>query len=333
MDTLLVLGTSAGVIVVQRQEESGQNRKPIGAGLNRGGNDLTNETITSLTVLGEVILAGTRRGVFRSDDRGSIWRESSAGLTIPHVRWLASHPEIPGRVFAATEPAGIFLSPDYGETWHSCPEVEGMRREYGWALPYSPEAGCVRGLAFHERRGYAAVEDGCVLVSVDAGETWQLAAGSRGRPDHFPQPTHIHSDVHSIEVHPHNPDWVAAPTGGGFFMSFDSGQTWQNCYPRCYARAVWWDPVDPDHLILGPADGVDRAGRIEETHDGGRTWRTASGGLEVSWLTHMVERFTQVEDRLYAVLSNGQLLTTSFPLLEWNTIFNEIGHVNAVASL
>ncbi len=330
MTDLLVLATSSGVVLTQKEAGGwrvidSQSPPPDPSSAMR--------PVTSLAIAAGTILAGTRQGVFRSDDRGATWRGSSSGLTIPYVRWLYSHPKSPGRVFAGTEPAGIFISGDAGQTWRGCPEVEAMRREHGWSLPYSPEAGCVRGFAFHGRRGYAAVEDGCVLISDDVGDTWRLAAGSRGRPDHLPQAAHIHSDVHSIEVHPHNPEWVAAPTGGGFFISFDGGQSWENRYPRCYSRAVWWDPSDPDHLILGPADGVDRLGRIEESYDRGRTWQNASAGSKAPWPAHMVERFAQLDGHLFAVLSDGSLLTKPLAGLEWETILPQIGHVNAVASL
>jgi photosystem II stability/assembly factor-like uncharacterized protein len=249
------------------------------------------------------------------------------------VRWLAYHPEVSDREFAGTEPASIYVSNDGGATWRNCPEVVHMRGEYGWSLPYSPEAGCVRGLAFLGPRGYAAVEDGCVLVSNDFGETWRLADGSLGRANHFPQPPYIHSDVHSIEVHPSSPDRVAAPTGGGFFLSTDGGESWQNRYPGCYCRAVWLDPEDADHLILGPADGVDRNGRIEETHDSGQTWSPASAGLEVPWRYHMVERFAQAGDHVLAVLSNGELIAAHLDDLEWKRTLPGIEGVNAVTTM
>jgi hypothetical protein len=70
-------------------------------------------------------------------------------------------------------------------------------------------------------------------------------------------------------------------------------------------------------LILGPADGVGRNGRIEETHDGGQTWRLASTGLRVPWRHHMVERFFQVNGDLPAVLSNGELIAAPLATLEW----------------
>ena len=122
-----------------------------------------------------------------------------------------------------------------------------------------------------------------------------------------PEPL-IYPDVHSISVHARSADLVLAPTGGGFYRSTDGGETWALLYD-CYCRAVWVDPIDPQHMILGPADGVDRNGRIEMTTDGGRTWLPASAGLKVPWRNSMVERFTQVDDDLLAVLSNGELFS------------------------
>ena len=61
-----------------------------------------------------------------------------------------------------------------------------------------------------------------------------------------------------------------APTGGGFYRSWDGGQSWEQRY-TCYCRAAWVDPDDPQHLILGRAETVDRGGRIEESRDGGQS--------------------------------------------------------------
>ncbi|HEX6034065.1 MAG TPA: hypothetical protein VFY83_06500, partial [Anaerolineales bacterium] len=272
-------------------------------------------------------------GIFRSDEEGRTWEEASNGLTTRHVRWMAYHPQISDLEFAGTEPANIFVSNNGGESWRACPEVAELRDKFRWSLPYSPEAGCVRGFAFHGSRGYAAVEVGGVLVSNDNGETWQLAEGSDGKPDlEGPPAPFIYPDVHSLDVHPSSPDLVYAPTGGGFYRSSDGGKTWKLVYD-CYCRAVWVDAQDPDHLILGPADGVDRNGRIEETWDGGQTWSMASNGIQVPWRRSMVERFFQADDELFAVLSNGQLLSTSLSALEWKRVLPNITGVNAMTAI
>ena len=145
----------------------------------------------------------------------------------------------------------------------------------------------MRGFAIAESgpnrgRMYAAVEVGGVLVSDDSGETWHLVEGSDGKPDLSREfGTMVHADVHSITVHPTSCEIITAATGGGLFRSADGGATWKNLYP-CYIRAMWVDPEDPQHMIAGPADGVSRNGRIEESFDGGWTWQSCLGRLESS---------------------------------------------------
>ncbi len=273
--------------------------------------------VTSVIAREGVILAGTRQGVWRSDDGGDNWAAASAGLALAHVRWLAFHPDVSDFELAGTEPAGIFLSHDGAQTWRAAPEVPRLRDAHGWFLPYSPEAGCVRGFAIHGQRLYAAVEVGGILVSHDNGQTWNLAAGSDGRPRFsVPAPGMVHPDVHSIEAHPSSPDRVLAVTGGGLYRSDDGGAQWRCLYP-CYCRAAWWDPHDADHIIFGPADNVDRGGRIEETRDGGRTWQAADANMPTPWPRHMVERLVAIGPDLYAVLSNGELWRALRAGLAW----------------
>jgi photosystem II stability/assembly factor-like uncharacterized protein len=321
MVTKLFVATRQGLILAKCREDSWQI----------AGRGLEEQPITSIAVTEHVILAGARQGVYRSVDQGQTWQQITAGLSIPYIRWLSFHPEEPALAFAGTEPAGIFVSKDSGETWRECLEVTALREQHSWFLPYSTGAGCVRGFAFHDARVYAAVEVGGVLVSNDRGETWHLAAGSSGDPGMHKDVPLVHPDVHSIGVHPDSADLVFAPTGGGFYRSVDGGAVWERIYPACYCRAVWVDPKDPNHISLGPADSVDRNGRVEQSRDGGRTWQLASSGLETPWPRHMVERFLQVGDELLAVLSNGELIAADFESHEWQRVLPEVKDVTAVA--
>lgn len=324
METALILATTDGVIVCEHSERDNSDWRETR-------HALSGREITSVIAREGVILAGTRAGVLRSDDLGITWQEASQGIATPYVRWLAYHPDISDFEFAGTEPANIYISNNGGESWRDCPEVASMRDELNWSLPYSPEAGCVRGFAFHGRRVYAAVEVGGVLISDDRGETWRLADGSHGNPSYPPQGS-VHPDVHSIEVHPSSLNLVYAPTGGGFYRSWDGGKTWSLRY-RGYCRAVWVDPDDPEHLVLGIADGVDYNGRIETSQDGGQSWQRADQGIGTPWQRHMVERFSRVGDDLLAVLSNGELLAAPLATLEWRYILKDIQDVNAVTYL
>jgi photosystem II stability/assembly factor-like uncharacterized protein len=250
---------------------------------------------------------------------------------------MASSAKPAAAFLVGTEPAGIFVSRDGGVSWNPNPELSALRDRHGWFLPYSPNAGCVRGFAIAESgprrdRMYAAVEVGGVLVSDDIGETWHLVEGSDGKPDlNRKYETMVHPDVHSIAVHPTSSEIITAATGGALYRSTDGGKTWKSLYP-CYIRAMWVDPKDSQHIIAGPADGVSRNGRIEESLDGGRTWEPASEGMKVPWPRHMVERFVQAGDNLFAILSNGELKLKPLKQTKWQPVLPEIAGIKAIAA-
>ncbi|MFN2130666.1 MAG: WD40/YVTN/BNR-like repeat-containing protein [Anaerolineae bacterium] len=326
MRTYLYLATGHGLAIAEWRDGMWQLARRA----------LPGRVVTSVTACEGLILAGTTEGIFRSDDNGATWREAEQDLTIRHIRWLSRPDPCLAFVLAGTEPAGIFISRNGGERWIPCPEVEELRDAHVWQLPYSPEAGCVRGFAVHgadpySARVYAAVEVGGVLVSADSGETWQLVVGSDGNPDlHRTYRSMVHPDVHSISVHPSSRDLVTASTGGGLYRSADAGANWRLVY-ECYCRAAWVDPEDPQHIVFGPADSVSKNGRIVETRDGGAHWRSASKGMATPWPDHMVERFTQDDGSLLAVLSNGELWSASLDDLQWQRILPDIPDVRCAA--
>ncbi len=317
----LYLATSAGFVGAQKTTTGWQIIR----------HSLEDKEVTSVIARERVILAGTTDGLYASEDAGMTWVEKSNGLAYRHIRWLAYHPDVSDFELAGTEPAAIFVSRDGGESWHGRDEVEQLRKQFGWWLPYSSAAGCVRGFAVHGRRLYAAVEVGGLLRSDDAGATWQLAAGSHGRPE-FGRPPggFIHPDVHAVAVHPTAADLVFAPTGGGFYVSEDGGTTWQCRYDNCYTRAVWANPGNPYHLILGLAAGPDgQHGRIEQTHDGGHTWAR----LITPQPHTLVERFYEVHQTLFAVMDGGHVWAADLQEMVWHTILTDTPAVNAVTTM
>jgi photosystem II stability/assembly factor-like uncharacterized protein len=326
MATYLYIATAIGLFIVTQSKGNCEIVR----------HTLKEKDLTSIAVSEGVIIAGTTDGIWRSSNNGKSWKESNGRLSIRHVRWIDRSSYTPMTFLVGTEPAGIFVSTDGGKKWGNRPEIGKLRDTNGWFLPYSPKAGCVRGFAVakpdnHRSRMYAAVEVGGALFSNDSGKTWNLVEGSDGNPNlNRELGTMIHPDVHSITVHPTSSDLVTAATGGGLYRSTDGGRNWQNIY-TCYIRAVWADPNDPQHLIAGPADGVSRNGRIEESNDGGHTWRLASDGMPPTpWPRHMVERFVQLDNDLFMVLSNGELWLKSLDKTKWHRILLEVPHIRAI---
>jgi hypothetical protein len=131
-------------------------------------------------------------------------------------------------------------------------------------------------------------------------------------------------------VHPSSPDLLYAPTGGGLYRSQDGGARWQQLY-RSYCRAVWADPARTGHLVFGPADSVNRNGRIERTSDDGQTWQPASEGLRVPWPHNMVERFLPADKELLAVLASGELLAAPYDTLQWQPLLPDVDDARALA--
>ncbi len=287
--------------------------------------------VTCISACGKSIVAGTTQGIYRSDNGGQRWQESSSGLSLPHLRWVSHNPEDPQSVLAGTEPAGIFISRDAGRTWLERGEVGQFRDDGEWYLPYSPEDGCIRDFAFHGDYAYAAVEVGGMLASADSGTNWNLIEGCTGTPDMPAPPTMLHPDVHSVITHPSSADLISACCGGGFYRSTDRGKSWGKIYD-CYCRAAWIHPSDPNHIVLGPADDVSQNGRVEVTRDGGKTWTETSGNLSSPWAERMVERFLPLPDELLAILSDGEILLRKSDGGDWVSGFSESAPVNAAAT-
>ena len=322
MSTRFAVATAQGVRLIEI--DSGQMRQ-IHVGL-------MGLRITSIINVNGVLLAGTLEGIYRSMDGGKRWLLSSIGLRERYVRSLSAIPSQSGHILAGTEPATIHISHDTGLSWRECREIAALRNEKGWFLPYSEAHGCVRGFAFHDFRSYAAAEVGGVLRSDNEGETWRLVPGCTGDPVARIPPSYIHTDVHSIETHHSTQGLLFAATGGGFYRSENGGGSWQHVN-QCYCRALWVDPHDPNHIILGSADAVDTNGRIEETINGGNSWRPSTGSLPARWPGHMVDRFYIHDGDLYGILTNGSIITSRIGKFDWAPVFPELTHVTGIVAI
>ena len=221
------------------------------------------------------VYAGTEpSALYRSEDRGEVWRELRGLLDLPsrptwsfpprpwtsHVRWIAPSPHDPDVVLAGIELGGLMRSTDGGETWED--HRPGAQRD-------------VHSLAWHPREPGRAYEagGGGAAWSDDHGASWHPA--DEGRDRHY---------TWSVAVDPDDPElwYVSASTGP--FAAHGGGNPQARIFRR---RNGGWDALagglpDPlptmpyaliaasDLLLAGFADG-----ELWESPDRGDTWRRA----------------------------------------------------------
>ena len=257
-----------------------------------------------LALAGEdVVFAGGRDGVARSDDAGGTWNDT--GLPHGDVFSVAVSPA-DGAVYAGCEPSMLFRSADGGGTWE---ELEALRRIPSaptWSFPPRPWTSHVRWIAPSPHDAallLAGIELGGVMRTDDGGATWL---------DHRPgaQP-----DAHALAWHPEAPGRAYEAGGGGAAWSFDGGLTWQPAdagRDRHYTWGLAVDPVDPDCWFVSASPGPRYAhtnGRAEAyvyRWRGEGPWEALGGGLPEP-LDSLPYALLARKERLFAGLGDGRV--------------------------
>ena len=131
--------------------------------------------------LGAVYVGVEPSAIFRSDDGGETWRNCEGLSDLPsaskwsfpprprthHVRWIATDPHAPGKLYVAIEAGALISSPDGGATWND--RVPGG--------PYDTHE-----LATHTQapgRLWSAAGDG-FFESENAGSSWRKSENGLG---------------------------------------------------------------------------------------------------------------------------------------------------------
>ena len=210
----------------------------------------------------------SERGVFKTTDGGQTWSnvlfvDDNTGATD-----LVMDPQDPQTLFAAMYQrqrkawgfngggpgSGIFRSRDGGATW--TPLANG--------LPQG-DKGRIGLDIFHgdPRVIFAVVEaagrDNGVYRSADRGDTWQAWSTLNPRPMYYSQ---IRSDpADAMRVY-------LLGSNRGFHVSNDGGKTFADVFSSIHSEdhALWIDPDDTNHLIVGGDGGV------SISWDRGQTW-------------------------------------------------------------
>ena len=187
---------------------------------------------------------GPGSGVWKSIDGGDTWTRLTSGIpTGPLGRiGLDTYRKNGNIVYASIEAAG--------------PPGGRGGRGGGGADTTAQGGGGGRG-GGGGGFGAAAGESG-LYRSDDAGQTWHKVSTTNPRPLYFSQ----------VRVDPNNPDRVFQ---GGVKMSLtiDGGKTTEgqaSLVAHDDVHAIWIDPANSDHMIIGDDGGV------STSYDGAKTW-------------------------------------------------------------
>ena len=209
------------------------------------------------------------RGVFKTVDAGQTWQKVLFVDVNTGATDLAMDPRNPDVLYAAMYQrqrtawgfngggtgSGIFRTRDGGVTWTRL--IEGLPKgDVGRiGLETSPvDSGVL----------YAVVEaggrDGGVYRSTDGGNTWEHMSPLNPRPMYFSQ----------IRLDPKDRNRVyLLGSNRGFYISDDSGRSFRDVFSGVHSEdhALWIDPDDTNHLIVGGDGGV------SISWDRGTTWQ------------------------------------------------------------
>src|SRR4051794_40188964 len=228
----------------------------------------TNPDIAFVAAVGHLWGSNADRGVFKTADGGKTWQKVLYVDDHTGAIDLVIDPQDPQTLFAAMYQrqrrawgfngggagSGIFRSRDGGATWSKLTNglPSGDKGRIGLDI--------FRG---DSRLIFAIVEapgrDSGVYRSADGGDTWEAWSSLNPRPMYYSQ----------IRTDPRDRNRVyLLGSNRGFYISDDGGRTFRDVFSTVHSEdhALWIDPDDPNHLLVGGDGGV------SVSWDRGATW-------------------------------------------------------------
>jgi photosystem II stability/assembly factor-like uncharacterized protein len=264
--------------------------------------DPGNANIVYVAAVGHLFGPNQERGLYKTTDGGKTWTNTKFVDEDTGFTDVAIDPSNPRVLFAASYQrrrtpwgfngggpgSGLWKTIDAGKTW---------TKLTGNGLPANPIIGRI-GLDIARSRPstiYATIEvgpSGGTGAGVNADGTL-MAPGQRGgggRGQSLPPPDPNKSGIwrsddsgrtwtflsnrgdrwmyySKIRIDPTNPE-IAYQGGAPFFKTVDGGRTWRTIDGLAHSdhHAIWINPKNNDHLLVGNDGGLD------VTYDQGETW-------------------------------------------------------------
>lgn len=234
--------------------------------------DPRNSDVIIVAAEGPLWSAGGERGVYRSEDGGRSWTATLSVNENTGVTDLEFAPDDPNVMYAASYErrravwgflaggpnSGIHKSTDGGKTWRRITTglPKGDMGKIGLAVtPADPSLVYATIEANESSRGF--------YRSTDAGESWEKRNSyiSGGTGPHYYQEI-VASPVNAQVVYQMDVFINVTRDGGKTFSILETGHT-----KHSDNHALWIDPANPDHLIVGTDAG------LYESFDDGREFR------------------------------------------------------------
>ena len=261
--------------------------------------------------------ATLRAGVQRSRDGGRTWESANEGVLYLEGYAICQQPQT-GELYLGTQPASVFKSADGGDSWTDCRTLREMEETLFWTFPNPPHIAHVRDIqvsAVDPKLIYGAVEEGWLVHSADAGESWiTLKQG-------------VEFDSHAVTLMPNDPNLVLATSGRGVYRSEDGGKTFQRSdegikglFGGGYMSPAKVHPKRPDTLYAAAAEAPPPWWRSRaeganshffRSDDKGRGWTKLPHGDEViTGGPRAVAIDPEDPDRVFFGLMNGGIWAT-----------------------
>ena len=197
---------------------------------------------------------GPGSGLWKTTDGGKSWTKLTGN-------GLPANPII-GRIgldISRSRPSTIYASIEVGASGGT---GAGVNDDGTLVQPGQGRAGAGRGAAGGAGRGQGTppppdpTKSG-VWRSDDSGKTWKFLSNQGDRWMYYSQ----------IRIDPGDPE-IAYQGGAPFFKTTDGGKTWRTVQGIAHSdhHAIWIDPHNSNHLIVGNDGGID------VTYDQGETW-------------------------------------------------------------
>jgi hypothetical protein len=299
----LMVGTRKGLLIYEKDDVGWHVHSEhfVGIPVSYAGRDHRHGTLWAMLDHGHW---GTK--LHRSIDGGSTWDEIPApkypeGATRPQddepantsYLWLIQPggDDQPDRIYIGTEPGGLFVSDDQGETFTLNEDLwqhESRKNWFGGGRDF-PGLCSIIVDPRDSKHLTVGISVGGVYETRDGGKTWQ--GRNKGLyADYLPDPhSEYGHDPHFVLASPSNPDVLWMQNHCGVFRSVDSGAVWtdmsQDGGPVYFGFALAVDEQDENVAWVIPAIDaahrvpVDRALCVCRTDDGGQTWTDFREGL------------------------------------------------------